>query len=620
VPLVIKNKTIFSLLLFILVMLSMPVLANAHSSFQKTAPENQQELYESPSRVDIWFKEPVDVYSGSINVTISGIEVHKGRPVVDSQNSLHISIALEEGIPPGVYTVRVDVMSKDGHPLRESFFFTLKDKKDKGNKVTLVRSIPEDGTILTSSPDRIELQFTDSITVEALGLFDAKGNAMKVNEPVVDPDRAGRVYYNLEQPLPPGTYTVRWITPDPHGIFYFAVQEGPSIILEGKKRFKLLNGFDVRLQDIAQWFTFLGVIVLSGGAWFAWAIAKGLGNYRRWDRIGQGLSVIGAAGFIMILAGRAEQFDGTLTELLMLKSGWLPLVQLLLLTVGVWFASGTTRLGLLALSLLVYAFTGHSASPEYGGSLGIIVDAMHLLAVSIWLGGLVALVAMTPKEDRINWFKEAGSRFSRWAIWSIVVITITGIWMAADYLQTFTWETFFASEWGRALFVKVLLFTGIIGIGFLQRNWIRQLAMERLPSFIRRSWLEMVIGACILLLAAVLIDLSPSAAQREIYPAKVTSNGIEAALHISPLQTGMNETTIRFTGDPQFEKVLVSYFMPPDWKTEVKAFSLGGGEYRVVGNQLHAAGNMYIEVKGIKEDGTSEAYLFRVQVPGEMRR
>lgn len=78
----------------------------------------------------------------------------------------------------------------------------------------------------------------------------------------------------------------------------------------------------------------------------------------------------------------------------------------------------------------------------------------------------VALILMLPREHPIEWLKNVGKTYSKWAIISIFVIGLTGLWMSKNYVPTFSVESFLASNWGKLVLVKMVLFIEIIFIGF----------------------------------------------------------------------------------------------------------------------------------------------------------
>jgi copper transport protein len=614
-----KKHILAVCIIVILFVFLMPFKSEAHSAIEKTSPQSGQVLETPPSRIDVWFEEPVDVYSNSIKVIVGRTEIQAGKPVVDPKDQRYVITHLGESLPDGKYDVVIHALALDGHEIKESYSFELKKAIKSQGPAKLEKTFPEDGEILSASPERMEFWFTQPMDVETLGIFDDHGNSVKFEKPTQELQDPKHIIVKMSQNLSPGTYAVRWITKTgPDGIFYFAVGEVSFIDYTGKRIYKFYFS-KLSWETAARWLSFIGLLGLLGGAWFTRFIAKQTGDFRRWNRVVWILYGMSVAGIILqLIQYRVKLSDATLNEIILFRSGWVPILQLFILGLAFLLKKKSFHIWFLCSAVILFSLTGHSASPEYGGGAGIVVAAFHLVASAIWLGGLLGLLLMMPKEESVIWLKETGRCFSKWALISTMILSITGFWMFIQYVPSFNWLSLIGSEWGRALLYKVMLFFGVIGFGYWQRKALAAKTKEWILPFLVRARIEVLIGLILLFLASVLVDMSPKAAQRGIYEDKVIQNGIEANLDISPLQIGSNETTVRFSDSSSFKKVRMKFFMPPDLTTEYTAFSLGNGVYRVVGNQLHAPGTMYIDVKAIQSDGQTVMFPFKVQIPGEI--
>jgi copper transport protein len=82
-----KNKLfiiLIILLAFLFVLPESKSLVKAHSSLQKTYPQNGESLDKPPSKIELWFEDPVVVHSESIKVTSeTGTEFQRGKPFVE---------------------------------------------------------------------------------------------------------------------------------------------------------------------------------------------------------------------------------------------------------------------------------------------------------------------------------------------------------------------------------------------------------------------------------------------------------------------------------------------------------------------------------------------------------
>jgi copper transport protein len=609
---------------------------HAHSSLEEVKPHKNEVLETSPTEVELWFTDPVDVHTESIQVTNgAGKRFHKGKPIIDSKNPGHITAFLEDPLPAGQYTVKVNVISIDGDVFQDSYQFVVKEPsiahEDTHPEFNFEKSSPKDGGIVQSPLKKMDLWFTQSVELTAFGVFDNKGESVPVKETVVDPENPRHLIIEFVDNIPPGTYQVSWyasptekgdsqVLLEKQGVFYFAVDEVTSLRPPEGMPTNLWFS-DIGVKHAAHWLAFVGLLTLFGGTWFQQVIAKERGNQQRWDRLSLGLYGLSVIGFLLLLIYRRFELpELPLREFLTLKFTWVAILQIMLLSIGFWFVRGKYRLPFFGLTMAFWPFvSGHSTYPRYGEGLLAGVDALHLLGVSVWLGGLVALIVMMPKDNPLAWLKESGLAYSKWAFWSIVLIILTGVWMSYRFLPSFTWGSLLISEWGKSLFGKVVLSIVVIVLGFSQRQSLKRIASEGILSFIKRARMEWICAALILFAAALLIESTPSAAEQGVYPSRVVKDNVELTVEISPFRVGVNDITLRFNNQSEFERVRVKFFMPPMWMVENNAFSLGNGTYRVTGGFMHAAGTMDLEVEALKTNGEIIVFPFKIVVPGEMR-
>ena len=609
--------------------------AEAHSSLQKTYPQTNEHLDKPPTKVEIWFEDPVVIHSESIKVkNEKDIELQRGKPFVDSKNRKHIIVFLEENLSPGLYTVFFDVIALDGYVVRDQYTFIIKEPSvstEIKRELRLVEASPGDGNIVKTSPQQIDLWFNQPAEITALGLFN-KDDTFLTQEPYSNPKDPRHVIIELNEELSQGTYQVSWFaTPldktgrefatDFQGIYYFAVEDVSTLVSgQNSAAFRWFSS-SFGIKHFAHWFAFIGLLTLLGGSWFSHGIAKGEGNYTRWRKISgilYGISIIGL--ILLLIQRRLELSNLSLADYFALQFAWIPALQILLVTVSQWLTKGKLRILLGMVSVLLWPFaTGHTTYPRYGGYIAIGMDMLHLLAVSVWMGGLLALILMLPKEENSQWLKQAGIAYSKWAFWSMITIILTGIGMTLQFVPSFTWGSLLVSDWGKALVLKAILAVVILFLSYWQRHSLQHLPVKVIDLFVRRGRIELIYGVLILFAAAFLIESKPSAADQGVYPKTMVKEDMEVSVSISPFRMGSNDINIHFQNETELEQVKVKFFMPPEWKKENKAFSLGNGNYKVTGNFLHASGTLYMEVEAWKPNGEKVVFSFRVVVPGEMR-
>jgi len=202
--------------------------------------------------------------------------------------------------------------------------------------------------------------------------------------------------------------------------------------------------------------------------------------------------------------------------------GWERQAALALVGIAAFAAARKgARLGwLLALAVclgigLTAGMTGH-ANTARSGPGGLWLDAAHVLAGALWLGGLAVLFiaglgacrSMAPSE-RPGVLRLLVADFSRRALFLAPATVGLGAWLAARYL-TWRWPLHLAqSEYGWILAGKLLALGGVGALGAY--NWrITQprLTTEDGERRLRRcSALELLFGVILLGLTAVLVAL-----------------------------------------------------------------------------------------------------------------
>jgi putative copper resistance protein D len=169
------------------------------------------------------------------------------------------------------------------------------------------------------------------------------------------------------------------------------------------------------------------------------------------------------------------------------------------------------------------AWSGHGAMDEGSRRFWhFSVDILHLLAAGAWLGALLAFVLMAKinalqTEERIKLLARAVNRFEVIGAVIVVVITVTGV---VNYLFIVgpKLDEVFLSTYGVLLFIKVVLFAGMLVLAALNRFHLGPFLERSLrdgqytvaANALRRSVLvELVAAVVIVGLVAWLGTLSP---------------------------------------------------------------------------------------------------------------
>ncbi len=257
--------------------------------------------------------------------------------------------------------------------------------------------------------------------------------------------------------------------------------------------------------------SYTGYILLAGTFAF-WSLVWPEGRtHRRLVRlawIGMGLMVVGTIGAPLILMSFGDRQAGTALPPII---GTTAAIIRLAILVGIAFflmdlirssITGWRRwvaLGIVA----VLAATLVAQSNAVGGPwqvVKIVATSGHVLAVAAWLGGLVALAALSTSRNRVSELERLVPRFSIVAIFSVITLVITGPIHALAVAGGA--GALLNSRYGLVLLVKVVFFGLMLAIGNHARMYASRMAFARkhlpgseLSKSGGRNGLAVVIGA-----------------------------------------------------------------------------------------------------------------------------
>jgi len=248
----------------------------------------------------------------------------------------------------------------------------------------------------------------------------------------------------------------------------------------------------------------------------------------------------------------------------------------------------------------------------------MMVNGLHFIGASVWVGGVLAIAVHPKKENRQEWLKESLPTFSKWAMISLVVIVISGIFMTFQFVQSFTVNSFLESEWGKLIIAKLIAVILVFGIGFFQWKRVTSLTNKGINAVISLAKVELLYVALILAFASLLVVATPSAAEQGVYPKFQEKRNTVLEVDIAPLYPGLNVITLNFNRD-DIEKTEVTMAMPPNYRIAYDAFKVDDKTFKITGNVLHAAGTMSMDVKATTSNGEITEFTFKIVIPGEMR-
>jgi copper transport protein len=258
----------------------------------------------------------------------------------------------------------------------------------------------------------------------------------------------------------------------------------------------------------------------------------------------------------------------------------------------------TGGLGAAAACLLVPGIAGHANTTSPRG-LALTLDWLHLVAGSIWIGGLAGLLVLwssTRDLIRVAALAYVVPRFSNIAFGSVLLLIASGTWAAVLKLPIFA--AFWQTSYGQALVVKIALLAAamVLAAVNLARTRPRLQASRARPDLAQGAAAllrRLVAGETILLwgavfAAAVLSSVAPpskalakiSRASARVGPGPVAEtvneNGYRIAVRISPNRAALPDTfTLHITrnGKPVRNANVVTRFDMLDMEMQQQSFA-----------------------------------------------
>jgi copper transport protein len=478
----------------------------------------------------------------------------------------------------------------------------------------LLSADPPPGASLLESPQTVQFSFSEEIDPRwsTFALYDAQGQLLRELNFITKEDGLD-VAISLE-PLPQGVYTIAWkvlSAIDGHitkGVYSFGVGASPSPgdLIE--------TNAETLLRVLSRWVHYLALMVWGGALVFSQLVYEAFSVKALWGlwglatlttiselvlyihNVGELSALVGTVAGIIFLVKFGGLTGAGLTALIKRRWGWLETLLSL----------GTVSLG---------AASSHSAALK--DSLAIALDAAHLLAGTIWAGGLLAVgVLLRRRPEGVPWGVVL-LRFSRWALLSVAIIVGSGIYLASRHIFTVSalWET----GWGRWLVLKLVLLMAILLLA--ARNLRQARRPDDIDGVYRRVWGEFF-GIIGVLGAAAALTLSPP----PLIPPTILvhqAGEMRIALEIAPLRVGPARFVVRIRDDlghpiPQVQRVILEFLYVENQELgvlPVVATEKSKSDFEVSGSYLSLVGRWQITVRVRRSDRAEDLIApFVVQV------
>ena len=547
-----------------------------------------------------------------------------------------------------------------GFPLAYGHPFLLDSEPAQGQNTAV-------GTtqIVTHYSEAVEIDFSE------LKIFDSDGNQV---------DKRDTTYYNAEsslvittQPLEDGVYTIASKVLSKvdghlvHAAIIFGVgdvqidvsllesqeQSETTFVPESIARFPGLVGQTIVLggviASIAIWST--------GQTRFKEQIALIDSSFRaRFSKvIGFGIIAVFASNFIMlgVQTWRLEVSPLDVIETTF-GSTWLTRMILTIILIGIWFwierknqISFKTQLPMLVFALALIATTtmmGHGASTEMAPP--IILDYVHNLLSSIWIGGViflgfVILPSITKLDanvrDKIT--ISLIPRFSGMIIISLGILIITGpmlLWFLDSNVSSLTESTY-----GKLIMLKIAIASAMIAFGgFYQIRFTQQAKKDLKSTAIFKKLkkplrFEAGLGIALLAVVALLVNSSLPAGEVQSVSAEQGISGYEASLFsenarfdvtILPVGIGPNQINVIVSGldDQPLADISTVKIKVSNPLRSIAPIAAEVTENQITGQDVFTrysaeptfsfAGGWQIELEAQRTENANESVLFDVRI------
>ena len=547
-----------------------------------------------------------------------------------------------------------------GFPLAYGHPFLLDSEPSQGQNAAV-------GTtqIITHYSEAVEINFSE------LKIYDSNGNQV---------DNRDTTYYNAESslvittsPLEDGVYTIASKVLSKvdghlvHAAIIFGVgdvqidaslfesqeQSETTFIPESIARFPGLVGQTIVLGGIIASI----VIWSTGQTRFKEQIALIESSFKaKFSKvIGFGIISVFASNFIM-LGVQTWRLETSPLDVIQTTFGhtWLTRMILTIILIGIWFwierknqVSIKTQLPMLVFALALIATTtmmGHGASTELVPP--IILDYVHNLLSSIWIGGVIFLgFVVLPSITKLDGTVRDKitisliPRFSAMIIISLGILIITGptlLWFLDSNVSSLTDSTY-----GKLIMLKIAIASVMISFGgFYQIRFIQQAKKDLKSTSVfkklkRPLRFEAGLGIALLAVVALLVNSSLPAGEIQSVSAEQGMTGYESSLFsenarfdvtVAPVGIGVNQINVIVLGldDQPLSDISSLKIKVSNPSRSIASIEAEVTENKISGQDIFTkysaeptfsfAGIWQIELEAQRTENANESVLFDVRI------
>lgn len=410
-------------LVFVLALIAMTGTASAHAQLQGSDPPAGDVVATAPQQVTITLDESVEVAANAIQVFDDHLQrVDSARVTRVAGDGNRIQVGLRANLGNGTYTVSWHVSSADTHPVSGTFQFSV------GAPSQVTGKVPGVGR-------------NDSAAF-LLGVMRGLGYAGLI--------------------LAPGVLLVTlalW----PAGLAY--------------RRTRRMLYLGLALLGVSA----LGSMLLQGVAASGrplsamWSAPSSLDTHsRKFDTLyALRFYLLVLFGLVLVAAISTETKATARAAAVAVKPGRRPSKAAPAPAAGPllprWAMFAAIVASTLAL-MTTWALAGHAAAGMQTAA-AIVADLVHVLAMTVWLGGLALLTITLRPAERAGDLAAVLPRFSRLAFSCVAVLVVTGSYQT--WRDVGSLDALRSTHFGHLLLIKLGAVLVVLGLGYHARRWVQ---------------------------------------------------------------------------------------------------------------------------------------------------
>ncbi len=511
----------------------------------------------------------------------------------------------------------------------------------------ITESSPEANAVVPEAPASVEMTFSEPLewSYSKAELYDQTGNAVantSVHRGASDYD----MVLELPSDLPDGTYSVLWrtlSTADGHTAQnYFAFTVGSEADVVAVTQPTIEDSGPTWQQAVSRWLALLG---LAGAvaAWPVWLAVSRPGLARKWHvarpatvaarRFAMAAIALALAGNVVALLVQASALDeGNLLDdiattvrdtryghLWLLRIGLVLVYAYALQWVAWWWPYRRPIRSALAVALAAtlpvpYSLIAHASAQTTGHDVAIMNDYLHLLAASLWAGGLALMATVfgavgyrRVAPDLVSILGRTLPRFSTLALTAWVVMLLSGLYSA--WLQVGSWDALRDTDYGTTLLIKLALLVPVLALAAYNLVVVTRRLSRRasLPHTARRLGLTVLAEIALAVVVFLVVgSLTAQAPAREEASAASTGQTVQlsgsdtnATMRVTPGAAGPNRIDITLTDpSPAGTEVLlrVEQSARDTGQQEIPLDPTANGAWAHQGSELSLTGDWDLEL------------------------